>query len=374
MPKVYAPTVRAALFFDGTWQEQDDRTNVYELSRLVAEPGGRPGLRQESWYADGVGVSGNWLSRKLGGAFAHGLDDEVVDGYRTLQELNPEGRAPDTQSLEIFLFGFSRGAYTARALAGMVAKVGLAPAGVSAEDLFRYYKDRDAPGLDQIHDDPTRATDRARALLADCSPALIRFVGVWDTVGAYGVPVLSEQLRRTRRQGFRNRRLSRRVLSAAHAIAIDEFRWLFPHTAWDSVPQTLPGTLELELAAYSDHAGGPAQQRIEQRWFVGNHSNVGGGGSNNPLATITLEWMLDAARDSGLEVADAPTAERAYAGPIRRTQGTWVLSRFRPRIRRMAQRRPLGAWCRDRSVERRLDDPTESYAPRNRGFADVPYR
>lgn len=375
MPKVYAPTVRAALFFDGTWQDRDDNTNVSTMHQLAAQPGTSATVTQERRYSPGVGVKGSRLERALGGAFARGLDREVIAGYRMLQQLNPAHPGTDTQSLEVFLFGFSRGAYTARALAGMVAKVGLAPMDAPAGKLFRHYKNTDAPGLDQIHDDPGSAGEAQKRLLADSSPALIRFVGVWDTVGAYGVPALSAYLRRLRRQGFRDRILSRRVLSAVHAIAIDEHRWLFPHTAWDSVPEELPGTLPQELESFEEHSGVPFEQSVMQRWFVGSHGNIGGGGSPsvNTLATLPLRWMIDVASAAGLELTDLPDPQsEAHMGTIRQIDGTWVLSRKRPRRRRMARKSPFGEWCRDRSVERRLGDPGAGYAPKNAGFASVP--
>jgi len=106
------PGKRLALFFDGTWNEPADHTNVRRLRLMLADRG-TDGVLQESFYDEGVGT--RWYDRLSGGAFGAGLSDNVRSGYRWLIERYDRGD-------EIFVFGFSRGAFTARSLAGLVAR------------------------------------------------------------------------------------------------------------------------------------------------------------------------------------------------------------------------------------------------------------
>src|SRR2546427_305301 len=109
------PGKRLALFFDGTWNKPENNTNVWRLALMLADKG-EDGVPQEKFYDEGVGT--HLLDRFTGGAFGYGLSENVRVGYRWLMERYNPGD-------EIFLFGFSRGAFTARSLAGVIARCGL---------------------------------------------------------------------------------------------------------------------------------------------------------------------------------------------------------------------------------------------------------
>ena len=177
---------RLALFLDGTWNVVADNTNVWRMKSLCA-PQGTDGLRQLVYYNAGVGTQ--FGSRVRGGMFGYGLDQVVIESYEWLIEQYEEGD-------EIFIFGFSRGAYTARSLAGLVAKCGLlmpgAPLGVK-QMYERYRRGSEARTLWALHAEPQTAMAGALSveeqwMLKYSMRVPIKLVGVWDTVGALGVP------------------------------------------------------------------------------------------------------------------------------------------------------------------------------------------
>jgi hypothetical protein len=113
----------------------------------------------------------------------------------------------------------------------------------------------------------------------------IAFLGVWDTVGALGVPMFSNSVFARARYGFHDTSLGRVVENAFHAIAIDEQREDYKVTLWDQAHRT--GT-----------------KRVEQRWFPGAHANVGGGYEDDLLPDPPLKWMAERALEFGLEFND----------------------------------------------------------------------
>jgi uncharacterized protein (DUF2235 family) len=249
---------------DGTWDKPQNATNVYKLYKALATS-----ASQVPYYDDGVGSTGLPIEHLAGGAFGAGLFQKVKDGYSKIAQVYD---ADD----EIFLFGFSRGAYTARSLAGMIAICGLPTKNFDqhlVDTAFAAYRDRD---------------DRQR-LLASLGPnvmynAQIKMVGVWDTVGSLGIPgavfSLPDPL-----YGFLDTGLHPDVQNAYQALAIDEKRREFPPTLWTSQPA--------------------AGQVLEQVWFSGVHCDVGGSYPETGLANITLSWMLTKAVALGIEVDQA---------------------------------------------------------------------
>ena len=272
---------RLVVCADGTWKSRDDSsdaTNVEKLCDAVAEVGA-DGTRQLARYFPGVGASRR--ERLVGGAFGVGLSRNVRECYRWLaQEWEPGD--------ELFLFGFSRGAFTVRSLAGMVRNVGLLPAAALSrvDEAYGHYRDKD-PGW---RPDGTRAVAyRARH---SREVERIRCVGVWDTVGALGVPTSGPVGWWTRRRwGFHDVQLSGRVEHGYHALAVDERRRAFAPALWQ---------------ADDAHAG---QQHVEQVWFAGAHSDVGGGRQGCGLADTTLWWMAGKARAAGLELTQSTLRE-----------------------------------------------------------------
>ena len=265
---------RLVVCCDGTWNKADQAsnghpcpTNVVKLAYRVAKRDGA--IPQIVFYDQGVGT-GNVLDRWSGGALGEGLDDNIFDAYRFLIANYEPGD-------EIFLFGFSRGAFTARSIAGMIRKCGI----VKRTSIDQYapamHLYRDA----HVHPDASPATSFRHA--HSCNPdgdIPIRFIGVWDTVGALGIPLRGLRWITRRKHVFHDTELSKTVQTARHALAIDERRAPFEPTLW------------LEKAK--------PNQTVEQVWFPGVHSDVGGGYPENDLSDGALQWMLDEAKSAGL--------------------------------------------------------------------------
>ncbi|MGY1740487.1 MULTISPECIES: DUF2235 domain-containing protein [unclassified Blastococcus] len=275
-----------AAFLDGTWSDSNAHTNVVQVCNRV--PDEAPGVRQEKCYVRGVGTGVS--DRLVGGAFGVGVDENIRRAYAFLAE---RWASDDDR---IFLIGYSRGAFTARSLAGMIAKCGLIRAeDLPAEAVFRRYRDTSAPGLREMQAGERRPrTAEDELVLASSRLVRIRFLGVFDTVGALGIPGGLGRWLTRRRYQFHDTNLSGLVDVACHAVAVDEHRGWFEPTMWTSVPVPIPGH----------------PTTVEQRWFVGGHTNVGGGGTRepqrrNPLSVVTREWVVGRAVEAGL-VVDPP--------------------------------------------------------------------
>ena len=268
---------RLIMCCDGTWNtsRQPCPTNVEKLYKAIA-PVDAQGVRQLAFYHDGVGVRRR--ERLLGGAFGFGLSRNVQDTYRFLVDNYEPGD-------ELFFVGFSRGAYTARSTAGFVRNAGVLRPEHKDQLGRAYAMYRDKQGADA----PEALDFRARYSYSDATP--IRFIGVWDTVGALGVPDLGVPGLNwmNRRWEFHDTTLSSRVQSAFQALAVDEARRPFTPTLWQ--PQAT--------------ANG---QQLEQVWFAGVHCDVGGGYKEGDLAEISYYWMTSRARSCGLAFVDPPTA------------------------------------------------------------------
>ncbi|MBS0367089.1 MAG: DUF2235 domain-containing protein [Proteobacteria bacterium] len=255
---------RVIVMFDGTWDTPGDHTNVYRLWQSIADRDPR-GTPQVSWYHEGVGTS--WHGRLVGGAFGYGLSEIIRAAYQWLCETLTAGD-------ELFVFGFSRGAYSARSFVGLIRKCGVlkspTPDQVAAAyDLYR-----------RRGDDPDGPESSAFRAQNSWEPR-VRFIGVWDTVGSLGIPVTGLKLPFFRDYyQFHDTQLSKIVDYAYHALALDEFREDFAPTLWTS--------------------GKPGNLVVEQRWFCGAHSDVGGGSDGGRLYALALRWMEDCAQGAGL--------------------------------------------------------------------------
>ena len=180
---------RIAFCADGAWDGAANSTNVYRISKaIVPMPG-----EQYSFYDDGVGADGTPIEKLLGGAIGEGLLQKVRDGYSTISSVYEDGD-------EIFIFGFSRGAYTARSLAGFIAKCGLLKAGspLGVRQLYNRYRRTDAKTIwalidAQEHGTLGDPTIEEKWMLKYSMAVHIKLVGVWDTVGALGIPIFSIQ-------------------------------------------------------------------------------------------------------------------------------------------------------------------------------------
>ncbi len=281
---------RLVVSFDGTWNAPGDDgdigakgvTNVWRLHQAIPKTGA-DGVTQLAHYEAGVGT--RWYNRLAGGTFGAGLSRILRSGYGFLVDTYEPGDS-------IHVFGFSRGAYTARSMVGMLRNVGLLQKRhkrrmAEAEQLYR--------SRDEGADSPTARTFRA----AFSRPVEVQCLGVWDTVGALGVPLNSFGWFNRRYYEFHDTELSGIVHHAYHAVAIDEHRGPYDATLWD--PKEKP------------------HQTVEQAWFVGAHCNVGGGYPDNRLADLPLLWMAEKAGAAGLSLDRGrlpATADPMGAAPV----------------------------------------------------------
>lgn len=288
---------RLVVCCDGTWNSPDEMdaeglpvpTNVSLIARAVAATDAS-GHDQRVFYDKGVGTGGR-LDRITGGAFGAGVGRNVLASYRFLVDTYEPGD-------EIFLFGFSRGAFTARSTAGFVRNCGILRREYAhhLDDAFALYRSR------ATKDEPRRLEAELFRRSFSHEPR-VRFIGVFDTVGALGIPVTGFPFARLvdRRFRFHDTDLSSRVDGAFHALAMHERRGSFLPTLW-----TLP------VGTHADAERHP--QELEQVWFTGVHSDVGGGYGDRELADITLLWMVERARRYGLAL-DVGDADPDALGP-----------------------------------------------------------
>jgi hypothetical protein len=246
---------------DGTWNTPDrlgHTTNVVRLVRAIRSRT-RDGINQVVYYHPGVGT-GNVLDRWMGGGTGVGLSENVRSAYAWFVNNYHDGD-------EIFLFGFSRGAYTARSVAGLMGHVGLLRKHhmENFDEVWDYYRQpesvREREERQFLANFPGRVTREELR---------IRCIGVWDTVGALGIP---HSHFCQREYQFHDTTLGPGVEFAFQALAIDEKRAPYAPAIWNPNPEPRVG------------------QILEQVWFPGAHSNIGGGYPDHGLSDATLFWM-----------------------------------------------------------------------------------
>lgn len=307
------------ILLDGTWRNADrdkNDTNVGLMRKVV----------DVACYYD-AGVGAKWYNKLRGGFSGEGLSEKIRDAYAAVAQRH-DG--------PLFLFGYSRGAYTARSLAGLIALCGR-PVGLGEEEaklaateamkIYRNRQDRE--------DQAARYRDRRET----GSRREVEFVGVWDTVGALGVPWAPQPLAAYR---FHDTRLSHHIQHGRHAVSIDERRRTFRPTLWTG-----------------RHAD------VRQCWFAGGHADIGG--SKRPRATLALLWMLEEARNVGLPIKpdhyprlgpDAPLAPITFGFRIlpkllRTIQGSGA--QIHSSVRElMRDRRYTGTEALQRALEERV--------------------
>ena len=262
---------RLVVCCDGTWNFPDQQfpTNVTKVALAIA-PVDSKDTEQRTFYHRGIGS--NRRERIRGGAFGFGLSRDVCDTYRFIVHNYEPGD-------ELFFFGFSRGAFTARSTVGLVRNAGI---------LRQEHVDRVSEAYALYRSRTKTNTPRGReATLFRRSYSYeprIRFIGVWDTVGALGIPLDGFRLISllNKRWEFHDTELSTSVDAAYQALAIDEKRGPFKPALWKTQE-------------------GAEDQHVEQVWFSGVHSDLGGGYPDHGLSDIALLWMVDRARTCGLE-------------------------------------------------------------------------
>ncbi|HID97828.1 MAG TPA: DUF2235 domain-containing protein [Thermodesulfobacteriaceae bacterium] len=267
----YKVTKNIILLSDGTGNgaAKRNKTNVYRLYKCLD-------LHREdqvAFYDDGVGAQEFVPLKLIGGIFGYGLKRNVLELYKFLCR---NYRKND----RIYLFGFSRGAFTVRLLAGMIARCGVYTRFADERDLDRaarqnYNAFRSSFKRGLLTKGIRRLSGRWEPVESCCMPD-IEFIGVWDTVDAYGFPI--DEMAAVwdilvYPMHFPDLKLSKKVKKACHALSVDDERHTFQPLLWDE----------------SDEADG---DRIEQVWFPGVHSDVGGGYPRNSLSLVSLDWML----------------------------------------------------------------------------------
>ena len=262
---------RIIICADGTWNRpekdltKDFPTNVLKIARAIA-PVAKDGTEQVVFYDWGLG---SYHSSFSGGAFGKGINKNIMDDYRFIVQNYKAGD-------ELYFFGFSRGAYTVRSLAGLINNCGILKRNKAnmTEKAFELYKNSD------FHPDAHESVEFRRKYAVE-DKVRIKFIGVWDTVGALGVPLRMLGFM-DEKNLFYDNKIGPNIDIARHALAIDELRSDFEPTIWL----------------------GRENMDLKQVWFTGVHSDVGGGykpdKNKKTLSDIPLKWMINEAEKPGL--------------------------------------------------------------------------
>ena len=341
---------------DGTAAEPETgQTNVARLFDMLTKEANQ----QVTYYDPGVGTMGarsattrlGKLLTRIGGlAFGHGIQDNVSEAYEFLMQTYEKGDA-------IYLFGFSRGAYTARVVAGLLRTVGLLEPG--ATNLIPYalklYTGAPRPGASE------KKTQKFWANVQRWNNTFgnkdferfakpIHFLGAWDTVKFVGWFNLLGWFRQAKWPFTRN---VDGVAHGRHAVSIDERRRYYAEYRFD----------DLGLADES--------RNLREVWFAGGHSDIGGGFEDHQLADICLKWIVDEGVGQGLLVrpakyrkylgtaSDQPLPPANATAPMHRAGSWWFFLGLGWRNRKI----PVGSFVH-RSVQTRADDPQLHYRPR----------
>ena len=349
---------RLVVCCDGTWQDLNQKApgNVVKIAQAI-RPMDHDGIKQVVYYDDGIGCgSGIPLANKIekwgGGIFGWGIDHKIQDAYRFLC-LNYE------PGDEIYLFGFSRGAYTVRSLSGLIYNSGLLQRNhlrkvYDAYELYRNRSNQAAPNNRQA------LQFRQNYCIQYCPPQGIEEIDqgripikalcCWDTVCSLGLPNIVSFLdideRTRKRYSFFNHHINRLVEFAFHAAAIDEVR-----EAYNVIPMEPCQSCE-------------NRQQIRQVWFPGHHGCLGGGDRDlQGLSDAALVWMMDQVEPLRLSL-DKHKIEGGiyvnYKTPFdHQPRG---IDRFAPRVSRVVYG---GFHALHQSVIQRWNDPDMNYQPKN---------
>ncbi len=344
---------RIVICCDGTWNEPEaiegDRkipTNVLKMVRAVMPRDEESNVEQIVFYDQGIGTGAlGIVDRKIAAGTGYGISQNIRDCYNFLANNYMLGD-------NIFLFGFSRGAYTVRSFSGMLATVGL----MGKNDLryvpeaYAYYqcdpKERSRSPFHEVLQDLPRTIPK------------IKFIGVWDTVGALGVPtpVLGTiqkwvgKVWKKVRVGFHDCNLIELVENAYQALAIDERRGPFRPALWDR------------------RAG---QRNVQQVWFAGVHSNIGGGYASYGISDLAFIWMVNRAIECGLIMSEDYLAKRVSPNKLDKIEDSYGTAykfleavNVKPYVRPIGQCLKIGEMIHE-SVVKRIREMTPPYRPSN---------
>lgn len=316
---------------DGTGNKYGEKnTNVVKLFEALEKD---DATSQIAYYDPGVGTLGTkelvtWTAKQVnmlkGLAFATGLTQNIEDAYEYLMDKYQSGD-------RVYLFGFSRGAFTVRALAGMLNRVGLLQKG--SNNLIRYATKVDGGKNKKI------AAGFKRTFSRECCPY---FIGVWDTVESVGIGPFH--------RGFDTADLNPDVPYGYQALALDEKRIKFKPNLWNPIKDSEKVTTLDKI-----------ERDIEQVWFAGVHSDIGGGYEEAGLANIALHWLARKADQRELKI-NFDILDNYQPKPLGKIHNSlkplwWVMS--------WARRRLAEGSLIHKSVKERLGEPKAKYNPRN---------
>ncbi len=308
------PPKRIIVCCDGTWNKPGNRdrgcivkTNVQKLYEAVNIHS--CSAKQVKYYGKGVGTGFSIRDQFLGGGMGMGIDTSIQDAYKFLMWCYQPGD-------ELYLFGFSRGAYTVRSLAGLIRNCGIMKPEFLhlVKEAYHLYRDRTR----LTHPDSDLMRSFKQSYSIDECETKIKFMGVWDTVGSLGIPLVWLQWLNKKHE-FHDVKLGSQVKYAYHALAIDEKRKVFEPALWEISKNALQG---------------PDPQVCEQVWFPGVHSNVGGGYADCGLSDTAFRWMIDKAAGTGVEFDENYLAflKADSCGELRKsTEGIFRIMPKRPR-------------------------------------------
>lgn len=330
------------IFSDGTGQEggKGASSNVYKLFNAVEDRSSR----QIVFYDRGLGTRGRKI---IGGATGKGISKNILECYEFLFDNYQKDD-------KVYLFGFSRGAFTVRSLAGFIHMFGVLPKARREliQSAWKIYKKRN----------PAKRAIKAQQFHSKhhtmwCN---VHFLGVWDTVAALGVPFKSMDVLLDRMPWFHHKfhdaDLSSAVHIARHALSIDDRRKTFHPTVWNE--KALPNS-----ARKFEMESGNQVPRIKQVWFPGVHTDVGGGYAETGLSDISQRWMGQEAVAAGLHVY-RPEAIQGHGDPtgIMHDPTTSMLGKiYRKSIRTLAPE--IDDLRIHDSVFQRNDDEDSRYDP-----------
>ena len=288
---------RLIVCMDGTWNKKNQRengiptpTNVAKIYNIL-KPISKDGIKQRKYYHSGAGTENSIVEKIAGGAVGADIDRHIRNAYRWLSAHYQEGD-------EIYLFGFSRGAYSARSLAGMIYKCGL------LKQKSNSPKDKDQLWIDvkRVYNECYRKQKKLKfsdllyhkeSIIHTPNGTIeaipIKFIGVWDSVGALGVPdrmAMANLLDKPSNYSFHDMSLHPNIITARHALALDEMRSSFSPVLWK----------------YTENKELLKDRDIQEIWFAGVHADIGGGYAQSGLSDIALEWMIKEAQKCGLEI------------------------------------------------------------------------
>jgi uncharacterized protein (DUF2235 family) len=268
------------------------------------------------------------------------LEINIVQGYEFLAKEYQEGD-------EVYILGFSRGAYTARSLVGLIRNCGLIyPNHLTLRVPMAY-------GIYRTRDDNADSFT-AKIFRSTFSREIkIKLLGVWDTVGALGIPVDVLNLFNMKFYEFHDTRLSSIVENAFHALAVDEHRQDYDACLWN--PDAAP------------------QQTLEQRWFLGAHCDAGGGYEDRRLSDMTLRWIQDKASALGLALDAVQIGPKNYLGEFTDSYAEFlggIYAHKNPRHYRAIRATRFGNETIDDSVQRRRKQDRD-YEPQNDGLPSL---